>query len=165
MVPAVFITVYICIHCSNSGKQMRIVQILTHYNTSFNQISARTGKYISQVHSNMVFESREKKDFHNTYYFERELLQYIQNGESGYLKRLMRQHEHEISAGTLTDNSLRQEKNLFIVTLTLATRSAVSGGLDIEQAYSLSDTYIKECEQMQDIISISNLMETALISH
>lgn len=126
-------------------------------------ISNRTAGKISQSHSDLIFESRETRDFHNTYYFERELLQYIQDGETENLKLLLRQHEYEISAGTLADNSLRQEKNLFIVTLALATRSAVSGGLDIEQAYSLSDTYIKECEQMQNIMSVSNLMGTALI--
>ena len=141
--------------CLNDAE----IDIGNHFCLESNAI----GKKISQSHSDLIFESRETRDFHNTYYFERELLQYIQDGETENLKLLLRQHEYEISAGTLADNSLRQEKNLFIVTLALATRSAVSGGLDIEQAYSLSDTYIKECEQMQNIMSVSNLMGTALI--
>ncbi len=140
--------------CLNDIK----INVHEHFFTSNHELTD-----ITPLHSNRVFDSIENGNFHNTHYFEQEMLNCIQNGEVENLKQLLRQNTQEISAGTMADNSLRQEKNLFIVTATLATRSAVSGGLDIEQAYSLADTYIIECEKLQDIISISNLTEAALL--
>ena len=42
---------------------------------------------------------------------------------------------------------LRQAKNIFISSTALTTRHAIAGGLDIETAYQLSDSYIQEAEK------------------
>lgn len=54
-------------------------------------------------------------------------------------------------------------KNIFITTATQATRAAIAGGLDTEQAYQLSDIYIQECERLQDINAISLLNYSMLL--
>ena len=117
------------------------------------------------LHSDLLFRTKETGVFHNSYEFERSFLNCIQEGDVERLKKVLVQNFHEVSVGTVADNSLRQEKNLFISAITLATRSAVSGGLDMEQAYSLADIYIQECEKMYDIESILSLSNTAMIDY
>ncbi len=50
-----------------------------------------------------------------------------------------------------------------IVTATLVTRAAGAGELDTEQAYHLSDLYIRECENTQDIDALHSLTYTMVV--
>lgn len=117
---------------------------------------------LSNVHSSQVIDSKEEKLFHNTYHFEHKLMQYIQNGEIEKMKTLLNTPS-ELSGGIMADNSLRQEKNIFITSVAIATRSAITGGMDMEQAYQLADVYIQECEKMQTIPNITTLTYSMLI--
>lgn len=100
--------------------------------------------------------------FHNTYQFEQKLLQYIQNGDVEKMKTLLNTPS-KLSGGLMADNSLRQEKNVFITTVAIVTRSAIAGGMDMEQAYQLADVYIRECEKLQNISHIETLSYSMLI--
>lgn len=57
----------------------------------------------------------------------------------------------------MADNPLRQSKNTFIVIATLASRSAIQGGMDPDDAFTLSDEYIQKCELLNDFYQINNL--------
>lgn len=57
----------------------------------------------------------------------------------------------------IANDALRQLKNTFIVTATLASRAAIKGGMDAEDALSLSDDYIRKCELMVGVEPIVNL--------
>lgn len=116
----------------------------------------------SERHSNLVYESKENRNYHNTYHFERKLMQLIQNGDTKGLNALL-QTASELSAGKMADNALRQEKNVFITSIALTTRSAIAGGMDMEQAYQLADVYIQECENSQSISHITRLGNSMLI--
>lgn len=50
-----------------------------------------------------------------------------------------------------------------IVTATLVTRAAGAGELDTEQTYHLSDLYIRECENTQDIDALHSLTYTMVV--
>lgn len=128
----------------------------------FHQEDTNSNNAFSNLHSHQVIEAKESRRFHNTYYFEQGLIQYIQNGEVEKLELLLKTSS-ELSEGILADNSLRQAKNIFITSTTLATRSAIAGGMDMEQAYLLSDAYIQECEKSQVISNISTLTYTMLM--
>ena len=54
-----------------------------------------------------------------------------------------------IRPGILSNDQLRQLKNIFIVSTTLASRAAIRGGLAEEDAFSLSDAYIQKCELLR----------------
>ena len=69
----------------------------------------------------------------------------------------MIQQPVEGRAGTLAGDSLRQQKNLIICTATLVTRAAIRGGLNPEQAFTLSDLYIQKAELMTDLLSLTRL--------
>ena len=128
----------------------------------FNLENTSSISEFSNVHSNQVMNAKEEQHFHNTYQFEQKLLQYIQNGDVEKMKTLLNTPS-KLSGGLMADNSLRQEKNVFITTVAIVTRSAIAGGMDMEQAYQLADVYIRECEKLQNISHIETLSYSMLI--
>ena len=62
-----------------------------------------------------------------------------------------------IRGGILASNQLRQQKNLLIVASTLESRAAIDGGVDTEEAFSLSDQYIQKCEICRDAARLFQL--------
>ena len=112
-------------------------------------------------HSRQVIESKETQDIHNTWHFEQEMLQYVQDGNEEALEKLLKDSA-ALSEGKVADNALRQTKNIFISTATLACRSAILGGMDMEQAYHLSDVYIRDCERSISIDYIQQLQGNML---
>jgi len=107
-------------------------------------------------------ELKELHGYHNTHLFEREMLECIRQGNETGLNALL-QGAAGLRAGIVADNSIRQEKNIFIVTTALATRSAIAGGLDPEEAYSLSDLYLQECERTESTSALSSLSYSMLL--
>jgi AraC-like DNA-binding protein len=98
---------------------------------------------------------------HATYSFEKYLLSCIREGNPAKLIRHVNAGMPG-KAGKLTQGDpLRQMKNIFIVSATLATRAAIEGGLSPEIAMSLSDLFIQQMERMNDsqkILSYQNQM-------
>ena len=62
-----------------------------------------------------------------------------------------------VRGGILAPEQLRQMKNTFIVSTTLVSRAAIRGGMDAEDAFSLSDAYIQKCELQRSPEAITNL--------
>ena len=93
---------------------------------------------------------------HNTYSIEQTLLDFIRNGNvSGLLE--WTKSTPSVRTGILAPNQIRQIKNTFIVSATLASRAAIEGGLNIEDSLTLSDLYIRKCEALDSIDRITNL--------
>ena len=116
---------------------------------------------IGKVHSESMVERKENEDYHDTYYFEQEYYGYVEKGDVEGLSQFMKVIP-PLTEGSVGPDNIRQSKNIFITTITLATRHAISGGLDIETAYQLSDTYIQEMEKMSDPSAIMLLANTAV---
>ena len=151
-----FLQVLIFLHlCLND----EVIDIEGHFNLKLDNINSE----FSTLHSNQLFEAKENQNFHNSYYFEQELMQYIQQGDVNKLNNLLTNQANGISVGILANNSLRQEKNLFISSIAIAMRSAIAGGMDMEQAYQLSDLYITECEKSQDIAQVASISHSMLL--
>lgn len=115
-------------------------------------------------HTNRMAEAQEEEKMHNTYYFEQELYQLIRDGDIHKLKKFLSATRPQLKEGTLASSPLRNAKNLFIGTVTKAgTMGAIPGGVDIEKVYQLIDYYIQECEQLQTIERIGQLMYIMLL--
>ncbi|MBU3877452.1 helix-turn-helix domain-containing protein [Faecalicatena sp. AGMB00832] len=117
---------------------------------------------ISTIHSSQIHDAKEEQLFHNTYSFEQQYLECVKNGETIRLKKLMDSVEHRLIMGKIGDTLLRNVKNLMIACTTLTTRAAIAGGMDIEQAYQLSDVYINEGEKMQSVKALATLQRTMI---
>lgn len=93
---------------------------------------------------------------HNTYELEQALLHMIRKGDTAALRKWVG-NAPAVRGGVLAAEQLRQMKNTFIVTTTLASRSAIRGGMDVDAAFSLSDSYIQKCELLRTPDRIMNL--------
>ena len=106
-----------------------------------------------------VFEER-----HNTLAIEQTLMNMIRKGDIQALKAWIADAP-AVHAGPMAQEHLRQYKNTFIVTTTLAARSAIRGGADVEEALSTSDLLIRSCEALQDVQSVLRLQMNMLITY
>lgn len=104
------------------------------------------------------------KMIHNTLSIEQMILNIVRKGDLSALKDFISKAP-AIQSGTIAKDQLRQAKNTFIVTATLVSRAAISGGLDIEDSLSLSDSYIQKCEMTTSIESIHNLQYRMVIDY
>lgn len=118
---------------------------------------------MEEIRTETVKSQSESRDFispseitHNSYSIEQTMLGFIENGDMAGLQDWI-SHVPSIRPGILAANHLRQMKNTFIVATTLASRAAINGGLNIDDALSLSDLYIKKCETLEVADRIMNL--------
>ncbi len=93
---------------------------------------------------------------HNTIDLENSVMSYVSHGDTIALKNWLKSAPG-IRPGIVSFDELRQLKNMFIVTATLSSRAAMRGGLDSEEALSLSDSYIQKCELLSTYEAINNL--------
>ncbi len=70
-----------------------------------------------------------------------------------------------IRSGIIAQEQLRQSKNIFIVSTTLASRAAIRGGMDVTAALGLSDVYIQKCELCSDSGRIIELLYRMILDY
>lgn len=115
---------------------------------------------VQQNFNNMLFDNQENSVHHNPYDQEVREFSSIENGDLIQLKKSM-QEDYDGSIGTLARDPVRNLKNLGIVLVTLASRYAIRGGLSPEISFSLSDAYIQQIEDCNDIARIKPLAQKA----
>lgn len=93
---------------------------------------------------------------HNTYDLEQTLLQIVRKGDSAALRQWI-SRAPAVRGGVLAGDALRQMRNTLIVTATLTSRAAIRGGMDIDEAFSLSDAYIRQAELLNAPDKLINL--------
>lgn len=96
------------------------------------------------------------QDIHNTYSLEQTLMTIVRKGDTAALQEWVKSAP-AIRGGIIAAEQLRQMKNTFIVSATLASRAAIRGGLSVDEAFSLSDAYIQKCELVNSPNQITNL--------
>lgn len=101
---------------------------------------------------------------HNTYDLEQRLLHMVRKGDRVALGEWLSKAP-AVRGGVVANDQLRQRKNLFIVTVTLASRAAIQGGLPVDDAFTLSDSYIQQCERMRSPERITNLQYRMLLDY
>ena len=93
---------------------------------------------------------------HNTLALEDALMNMVTEGDVAALNEWVTKAP-AVRGGTIASDAQRQLKNTFIVTATLTSRAAIRGGMDQEDALSLSDSYIRKCEILTAAEQIINL--------
>lgn len=96
------------------------------------------------------FSLRENNVVHNPYSQEIREQNAIKNGDLDELQESFRQ-TYAGELGILAKDELRQYKNLDIVLIVLACRSAIAGGLLPEIAFSMSDAFIQRTEELKSV--------------
>ena len=96
------------------------------------------------------------EELHNTLAIEQTIMNIIRKGDVAALEAFA-QDAPAVRPGMMAREQLRQVKNTFIVTTAEASRAAIRGGMDVEDALTSSDAYIQECEMMTDGSQITKL--------
>lgn len=99
---------------------------------------------------------RLQAEVHNSLAAEQAVINIIRRGDIDTLKKWI-SSAPAVRAGVMAGDQLRQVKNTFVVTATLASRAAIRGGMEPEDAFSMSDAFIQKCELLNDISRITNL--------
>ena len=97
-----------------------------------------------------------QQELHNTLAVEQTIENIIRKGDTTVLKEWIATAP-AVRAGIMANEQLRQSKNTFVVAATIASRAAIRGGMDVEDALSLSDAFIQKCELLNNIERITNL--------
>ena len=96
------------------------------------------------------------QDTNNSFALEQTVMTIVRKGDTAALQEWTRSAP-AVRGGIIAAEQLRQIKNTFIVSATLASRAAIRGGLGVEEAFGLSDSYIQKCELMNRPNQITNL--------
>lgn len=96
-----------------------------------------------------VIENRRHQFHHHSPHIENLIMDSIRQGDVTRLMNVIRDFPMDGSPGILSrGDPLRSVKNNVICMITLATRAAIAGGLHYEEAFTLSDQYIQQLEEM-----------------
>ncbi len=99
---------------------------------------------------------REEDLYHHSY--DEELLQYeyLREGDIRSVKESRRLFRSGIT-GCLSDDPVRDKKYLFVASVTLATRFAIEGGIEAQEAYNISDSFIQRMDRLDTVEDIFEL--------
>ncbi len=134
-----------------SGEKKDISQVATYL-----QLNERDTVSTPTDQNHTSFEEVSEEPPHNTRAYEREMLHFVREGDVEGLKTYFTSRIHG-RAGVLSNEQIRQQKNIFIVATTLISRAAMDGGLYEDEAYGLSDMYIRRCEELFSVEAILQL--------
>lgn len=109
-------------------------------------------------------EIQPPQTVHNTLALEQTLINIVRKGDSAALREWIA-NAPAVHGGTLAADQIRQMKNTFIVTATLISRAAIRGGMDTEDALTLSDAYIQKCELVYSLDRITNLQYHMILDY
>lgn len=123
-----------------SGQEVSLETIL-----QYNYLNISAMQDVRAAFTYTMFQNQETEKRHNPYSQEIRELNSIRNGD---IEQLQKSWEEDYigEVGRLAKTPLRHYKNLGIVLVTLASRTAISAGIHPEIAFSFSDIYIQKIE-------------------
>ncbi len=114
--------------------------------------------------SRVYEEDVRARQVHNTLAVEEALMGIVSRGDTVALRRWAASAP-AVPGGTIAGDQLRQLRNMFIVTATLVSRAAIRGGMEQDDAFSLSDAYIRRAELLTSHSGILNLQYNMLTEY
>lgn len=112
----------------------------------------------------LLIEQRERQYYHNTLDSEYEFYAAMQAGD---IDKIRKSQNTGIlgELGVLSSNPLRNEQYHFAIGIGLATRFCIQGGMNPEEAYTLSDIYIQRADKLQSVDKIRILKNEAHLDY
>ena len=138
-----------------SGEKLSLADITIYDEEQFRLSEEITAKQ-TESHYDAANDLPNNTVVHNTLALEQTIMNFVRHGDTAALKEWLK-NAPAVRPGILSSDTLRQLKNTFIVTATLVSRAAIRGGMDVNDALSLSDAYIQKNELLSSVESIENL--------
>lgn len=102
------------------------------------------------------FIAREDRVRHHRYVEEMKQYELMKAGDVAAIGESVRLWNSG-TYGHLCDDPLRNAKYLFITSITLATRFAIEGGMDEEDAYNASDLFIQDVDRCDSVEQVARM--------
>ena len=123
-------------------------------------IDAMVYEGLKADYCNQFFYNCENHVVHNPYNQEKRVLEAIERGDPDAAREAVYEDFSDF-VGILSQDPVRNEKNIGIVNVTTSSRAAIRGGLHYEKAFTLSDCCIRRIEKSEDVKEIMMLHKTA----
>lgn len=104
----------------------------------------------------MEYLHRETADRHHTNTEDMYQYDLLRMGDARAIEEGVRMFSSGLP-GHISDDPLRNYKYLFVASITLASRSAIAGGMEAERAYNISDLYILKMDTLQSVEEVKAL--------
>ncbi len=114
--------------------------------------------------SENIFHNREHGISHLPYNRELAFYDAVKSGDEETVRRIMLPLKNE-NLGLLSDDPLRNMKYHLTITVALITRFCIEAGMPTEQAYTLSDIYIRQLDTLADEDEITDLHRTLVFDY
>ncbi|OZG60291.1 AraC family transcriptional regulator [Bifidobacterium lemurum] len=102
------------------------------------------------------FLSREDRVRHHRYVEEMKQYDLMRSGDGAAIAESVKLWDSGLY-GHVCDDPLRNAKYLFVTSITLATRFAIEGGMDEEDAYNASDLYIQDVDRCESVAEVRRM--------
>ena len=119
---------------------------------------------MSKKLSHQAFLNREAQISHLAYERETAFFQAIRDGNQEEVRRLFKPFDSS-DMGKLSDNPLRNLRYHLIITVALITRACIEGGMEMEEAYNLSDLYIRTIDRCQSTEEVTLLHQELVMDY
>lgn len=103
-------------------------------------------------------EYRQNSFLHSPYFIEQEISKSIRSGNVDNSKKLLKEINLQPHA-RLAASSLRSYKNSMICSCSYMTRAAIDGGVNPDDAFTLSDSFINQIENLVSIDELNSFEE------
>ena len=103
----------------------------------------------------------ERGAYHHTYLEERYVMDCVRNGEVESVRE--RTDSLMQKSGVLSENELNDQRYLAIVSVTMATREAIAGGVSPADAYKLSDKLINQIDHLTKIEQMTEMSRECMV--
>ena len=114
---------------------------------------------IAESLERLTFEHREAEYRHHTYDEDMRQYELVKRGDLRALE--VGRHMFEgPTTGSLSDDPLMNYKYLFVASITLACRFCIEGGMSAEEAFNLSDLYIRQADRCGTVEEVFRLHDT-----
>lgn len=144
-----------------NGEKLSLADI-TIYHTDQERLETQQNR--RQAERKLSGADAEAPNVHNSFDQEQAIMSIVRKGDTAALKEWIAAAP-AIRSGVLAKEQLRQLKNTCIVTTTLVCRAAIRGGMDVDDAFGLSDSYIQQCELLNSPEAIMNLQYRIILDY
>lgn len=108
--------------------------------------------------SRQHIENLKNEKRHHTDAEDMKQYELLKNGDLRSVSEAEKMFTSDLT-GKVSEDPVRNIRYLFVASTTLACRAAISGGLEEERAYDISDLFIRDMDQRQTIEEIAQLQK------
>ena len=131
-------------HLSQTISKTHLFQY--YYSLQFSNVSYEL--IDTDITKKTMLEYMEIDFYHHNYFQEQRLMKNIFRSNNFQLSDF---REFESDLGTVTEDHIRNAKNIFIITIGTLQRLAIENGLDAHESFTIGDAYMRKVENCTNI--------------